>query len=55
MEAQLVVAMLLQRYRLTLADERPVEPEVHLTLRPRGGLRMRAEPIRSATPSALTG
>jgi cytochrome P450 len=43
MEAQLVVAMLLQRYRMRLTQERPVvEPEVQLTLRPKGGLPMRA-------------
>ncbi len=43
MEAQLVVAMTLQRYRLRLTAERPVvEPEVQLTLRPRGGMPMRA-------------
>ncbi len=42
MEAQLVVATTLQRYRL-LTEERPVvEPEVQLTLRPKGGLPMRA-------------
>ena len=42
MEAQLVVAMTLQRYKLQLTAERPIiEPEVHLTLRPRGGLPMR--------------
>ena len=43
MEAQLVVAMTLQRYRMRLTAERPVvEPEVQLTLRPKGGLPMRA-------------
>jgi cytochrome P450 len=55
MEAQLIVATMLQRYRLTLDDPRPVEPEVHLTLRPRGGLRMRLEPVRPSTRSALAG
>jgi len=41
MEAQLVVAMTVQRYRLRLAvPDTTVEPEVHLTLRPRGGLPM---------------
>ena len=45
MEAALVVAMTLQRYRLRLTAERPViEPEVQLTLRPKGGLPMRALP-----------
>ena len=43
MEMQLVVAMVLQRYRLALLDDRPVVPETTLTLRPRGGLVMRVE------------
>jgi cytochrome P450 len=38
MEAQLVIAMVVQRYRLALVPGRVVEPEVRLTLRPRGGL-----------------
>jgi cytochrome P450 len=43
MEAQLVLAMTLQRYRLRLTAERPVvEPEMHLTFRPKHGLPMRA-------------
>ena len=42
MEASLVVAMTLQRYRLRLTTERPtVEAEVQLTLRPKNGLPMR--------------
>jgi cytochrome P450 len=42
MEAQLVIAMTLQRYRLRLTAERPVvEPEMRLTFRPKGGLPMR--------------
>jgi cytochrome P450 len=45
MEAQVVVAMVLQRYRLALADDRPIVPEPTLTLRPRGGLVMRAERV----------
>jgi cytochrome P450 len=41
MEAQLVVAMTLQRYRLRLTTARPtVVPEVQLTLRPKDGLPM---------------
>jgi len=46
-EAQLIVAMMMQRYRLALPSGTVVEPEVHLTLRPRNGLPMiaaRAEP-----------
>ncbi|HEX8749044.1 MAG TPA: cytochrome P450 [Pyrinomonadaceae bacterium] len=41
MEAQLIIAMVAQKYRLRLADEREIEPETSLTLRPRGGVRMR--------------
>ena len=43
MEAQLVLAMTLQRYRLRLVPGQPVEPEMRLTLRPRGGLPMTLE------------
>jgi len=43
MEMQLVVALVLQRWRLTLLEDRTIEPEPTLTLRPRGGLVMRAE------------
>jgi cytochrome P450 len=38
MEATLVLAMIVQRYRVRPVNERPVEPEVRTTLRPRGGL-----------------
>jgi len=55
MEMQLVVAMVLQRYRLTLVDERPVAPETTLTLRPCGGLRMRAERVGPAARDRLAG
>ena len=48
MEMQLVVALVLQRYRLALVDDRPVVPETTLTLRPRGGLVMRVERVSSA-------
>jgi cytochrome P450 len=43
-EAQVVVAMVLQRFRLGLCAGHTVEPEVHLTLRPRGGLPMTVGP-----------
>ena len=39
-EAQLILAMVLQRYRLQLVPGHPVEPEVRLTLRPRYGIKM---------------
>jgi cytochrome P450 len=55
MEAQLVVAMMLQRHRLTLVDPRPVELETTLTLRPRGGLVMHAEPVRQPSARRLAG
>jgi cytochrome P450 len=42
-ELVLVAATVLQRYRLVL-DQAPPEPEMEVVLRPRGGLRMRAEP-----------
>jgi cytochrome P450 len=39
-EAQIAVAMTVQRYRLAPVAGAPVEPESRLTLRPRGGLMM---------------
>jgi cytochrome P450 len=43
MEAQLLLAMVLQRYRVRPLADRRVEPEMRLTLRPRGGLLARLE------------
>lgn len=40
MEAQLIMATVAQKYRLRLAQEREIEPETSVTLRPRGGVRM---------------
>lgn len=40
MEAQLIMATVAQKYRLRLTDEREIEPEASVTLRPRGGLIM---------------
>jgi cytochrome P450 len=48
LEAQLVVAMTIQRYRLRLVSGTPVEPESRLTLRPRGGLPMVASAAERA-------
>lgn len=46
MEAVLLLAMTVQRYHVALADpERPIEPDVKVTLRPRGGMPVR---IRAA-------
>jgi len=55
LEAQLIVAMTLQRYALTLADARPVEIEPTLTLRPRGGLRMQVTPIAAVASDRRAG
>jgi cytochrome P450 len=43
-EAQLVLATVLGRYRLRPASDRPVEAQALATLRPRSGLSMIAEP-----------
>lgn len=46
MEAQLVLATLMQRYQLDLEPGLPVVPQPLVTLRPEGGLRMTVQPIR---------
>jgi cytochrome P450 len=43
MEAQLIIATITQKYRLRFADEQSIEPETSVTLRPRGGIRMKLE------------
>ncbi|MDQ3522324.1 MAG: cytochrome P450 [Gemmatimonadota bacterium] len=43
MEGMLVLAALLQQWRLRLAPGQRLEPEPLITLRPRGGMRMRLE------------
>ena len=45
MEGQLILAALAQRLRFVPLDEREVVPEPLITLRPKGGLRMRIERI----------
>lgn len=40
MEAQLIMATVAQKYRLRLADEREIEPETSITLRPSRNLKM---------------
>lgn len=46
MEAQLIIATVARKYRLRLADERQkIEPEASVTLRPRGGIRMKLQTI----------
>ena len=44
-EAQLVLATVLQRFRLDLVDGHTVAPEPLVTLRPRGGLPMNLTPL----------
>jgi cytochrome P450 len=44
MEAQIVLATLLQRVRLDMISQAPVRTETLVTLRPKGGLPMRAAP-----------
>jgi cytochrome P450 len=44
MEAQLVIADVVQRYRLQLVPGHVVEPEPMITLRPRNGILMTLHP-----------
>jgi cytochrome P450 len=44
MEAQIIIATIAQKYRLQLTDERTIETETSVTLRPRGGVRMKLHP-----------
>ena len=43
MEAQLILAMIEQRYRLALAPDHPLVPQPVVTLRPRYGVHMTLE------------
>jgi len=43
MEAQVILVMVAQRYRLRLGTDARVEPEARITLRPRGGVPMTLE------------
>lgn len=45
MEAKMVVASVVQRYRLELVGDEPVQPKALITLRPQGGLKMKPEPV----------
>ena len=47
MEAQLVLSMMIQRYRLRAVSDAPVGLESRITLRPRGGLPMTIAPVRA--------
>lgn len=55
LEAQLIMAMMLRRYDLTLAVDGRVEVEPTLTLRPRGGLPMRVRRVPVAPGRRRTG
>jgi cytochrome P450 len=44
MEAQIILAMIVQRYRLALVPGKPVEPDPVITLRPKHGLPMTLQP-----------
>jgi cytochrome P450 len=44
MEARLILASIVQRYRLSLLDGHNVEPDPQLTLRPKYGMKMRLHP-----------
>jgi cytochrome P450 len=47
METVLIVASVLQQFRLRLAsDQGPVEPEPLIAIRPKGGLRVELTPRR---------
>ena len=48
MEGHVVLASLLRRLRLDLVDDTPVTVEPLVTLRPRGGIRMRVT-VRDAS------
>ena len=41
MEAQLILATVAQRYRLSLANDQAVELQPQITLSPKGGLKMK--------------
>ena len=40
MEMQLLLAMMVQRYKIQLVDKRKIEEEALITLRPKHGIRM---------------
>lgn len=43
MEGVLVLAIILQNWKMNLVDNKPVKPDPLITLRPKGGLKMRLE------------
>ena len=44
MEAQIIIAMVVQRYRLHLVSGHKVEPDPTVTLRPGGGVKVTLKP-----------
>jgi cytochrome P450 len=52
MEIKLILAILLQRFRLEMPDRARVDPRVAITMAPKGGLRMR---VRRRTDGASRG
>jgi cytochrome P450 len=52
MQATLIIAMVVQRYRVVVRQEGPVEQYAALTLQPRGGLRVSLEPAPKVTADA---
>jgi cytochrome P450 len=55
MEMRHVVDLVLQCWRLTLLEDRTIDPEPTLTLRPCGGLVMRAERATPASSARRAG
>ncbi len=49
MEMQLVIALLLQKFRFTPVNDQPVIPEPLITLRPLGGIWLKLEPVNIKT------
>jgi cytochrome P450 len=53
MEAQLILAMIAQTYRLRLVPDQTIEPEPIITLRPRRGISMTLEPVSISSSSLV--
>lgn len=51
MEAQIIIAMILQKFRLSLVENHTVEPETSVTLRPKNGIKVILEKICEARDS----
>lgn len=55
MEMKLVLAMIAARFRVTLHEKKQIEIEPAITLRPKHGIRIVAEPLRNAAPLRAAG